>query len=473
MGTVPLCYTRRVRFAKFQRGVLMRNLKITNASTLNMGASRCGALLAVLLAAVFSVVGTAHAQGQAAKRTVIRPGRLLDVRTGELRTNQAIVVEGEKIVQVGPATEVKAAAGDATIDLPEATLLPGLIDAHTHLTFDLNSLGYQGLGISTAREALHGARNARRTLEAGFTTVRNVGAFDYSDIALRDAINDGDVIGPRILASGPALGITGGHCDENLLPPAFHLQGGGVADGVEAVQHKVREVIKYGADVIKICATGGVLSKGDDPNASQYTLEEMKAIVADAHRLGRKVAAHAHGAEGVRWASEAGVDSVEHGHLMDDAAIATLKKNGTYLVPTLFLTEYMQQNMERNDVPEFSKQKMRWIASAAQQNVKKAFDAGVKVAFGTDAAVYPHGLNAGEFHVYVKLGMTPLAAIQTATINAADLLGWTKQVGTLEPGKWADMVAVDGDPTKDVTILERVKFVMKGGVVYKNEYAKR
>jgi imidazolonepropionase-like amidohydrolase len=453
--------------------MLMRNLKITNASTLNMGASRCGALLAVLLAAVFSVVGTAHAQGQAAKRTVIHPGRLLDVRTGELRTNQAIVVEGEKIVQVGPATEVKAAAGDATIDLPEATLLPGLIDAHTHLTFDLNSLGYQGLGISTAREALHGARNARRTLEAGFTTVRNVGAFDYSDIALRDAINDGDVIGPRILASGPALGITGGHCDENLLPPAFHLQGGGVADGVEAVQHKVREVIKYGADVIKICATGGVLSKGDDPNASQYTLEEMKAIVADAHRLGRKVAAHAHGAEGVRWASEAGVDSVEHGHLMDDAAVATLKKNGTYLVPTLFLGEYMLAHLEHSDVPDFSKQKMRDVAAAMQKNVKKAFDAGVKIAFGTDAAVYPHGLNAGEFHVYVKLGMTPLAAIQTATINAADLLGWTKQVGTLEPGKWADMVAVDGDPTKDVTILERVKFVMKGGVVYKNEYAKR
>jgi len=185
------------------------------------------------------------------------------------------------------------------------------------------------------------------------------------------------------------------------------------------------------------------------------------------------VAAHAHGAEGVRWASEAGVDSVEHGHLMDDAAIATLKKNGTYLVPTLFLAEYMQQNMERSDVPEFSKQKMRWIAGAAQQNVKKAFAAGVKVAFGTDAAVYPHGLNAGEFHVYVKLGMTPVAAIQTATINAADLLGWTKQVGTLEPGKFADLIAVDGDPTKDVTTLEHVRFVMKGGVVYKNDYSKR
>jgi len=417
--------------------------------------------------------GPAHAQAPAAKRTIIRPGRVLDVRSGELRSNQAILIEAEKIVQIGAASEVKAATGDTTIDLPEATLLPGLIDAHTHLTFDLNSLGYQGLGISTAREALHGARNARRTLEAGFTTVRNLGAFDYSDIALRDAINDGDVIGPRIVASGPALGITGGHCDENLLPPAFHFQGGGVADGIEAVQHKVREVIKYGADVIKICATGGVLSKGDDPNASQYTLEEMKAIVADAHRLGRKVAAHAHGAEGVRWASEAGVDSIEHGHLMDDAAIATLKKNGTYLVPTLFLTEYMQQNLERSDVPEFSKQKMRMVAAAAQQNAKKAFAAGVKVAFGTDAAVYPHGLNAGEFHVYVKLGMPPLVAIQTATINASDLLGWTKQAGTLEPGKFADMIAVDGDPTKDVTTLEHVKFVMKGGAVYKNDYAKR
>lgn len=436
---------------------------------------RWGVALAVVFGLQFGMATAIRAQNTATKRTVIHPGRVLDVRTGELRAHQAIVIEGDKIAQVGPAGEVKAAAGDTTIDLPQATVLPGLIDMHTHLTMDLNSLGYSGLGISTAREALHGARNARRTLEAGFTTVRNVGAGAYSDIALRDAINDGDVIGPRMVASGPALGITGGHCDENLLPPEFHFQGDGVADGIEAVQHKVREVIKYGADVIKICATGGVLSKGDDPNASQYTLEEMKAIVADAHRLGRKVAAHAHGAEGVRWASEAGVDSVEHGHLMDDAAVATLKKNGTYLVPTLFLTEYMQQNMERNDVPEFSKQKMRWIASAAQQNVKKAFDAGVKIAFGTDAAVYPHGLNAGEFHVYVKLGMTPLAAIQTATINAADLLGgtWTKQVGTLEAGKFADMIAVDGDPTKDVTTLEHVKFVMKAGAILKNDYVKR
>jgi imidazolonepropionase-like amidohydrolase len=432
---------------------------------------RWGMVLAAFLATMAAMAITANAQ--APKRTVIRAGRVLNVRTGELRANQAIVIEGDKIAQIAPSSEVTAASGDTTIDLPDATLLPGLIDMHTHLTFDLNSLGYQGLSISTAREALHGARNAKRTLEAGFTTVRNVGAKDYADIALRDAINDGDVIGPRMVASGPAIGITGGHCDENLLPPAFHLQGDGVADGIEGVQHKVREVIKYGADVIKICATGGVLSKGDDPNASQFTLEEMKAIVADAHRLVRKVAAHAHGAEGVRWASEAGVDSIEHGHLMDDAAVATLKKNGTYLVPTLFLGEYMLGHLEQSDVPEFSKQKMRDVAAAMQKNVKKAFDAGVKVAFGTDAAVYPHGLNAGEFHVYVKLGMSPLAAIQTATINASDLLGPKYLVGSLEPGKWADVVAVDGDPTKDVTILEHVKFVMKAGTVYRNEYSKK
>jgi len=433
--------------------------------------NRWRAAFAAILAT--GMAATAVAQTPAPKRTVIRAGRVLNVRTGELRANQAIVIEGEKISQIAPSGEVKATAGDTTIDLPDATVLPGLIDMHTHLTFELSSLSYEGLKISTAREALHGARNARRTLEAGFTTVRNVGAKDYADIALRDAINDGDVIGPRMIASGPALGITGGHCDENLLPPAFHFFGEGVADGVEAVQHRVREVIKYGADVIKICATGGVLSKGDDPNASQFTLEEMKAIVADAHRLGRKVAAHAHGAEGVRWASEAGVDSIEHGHLMDDAAIATLKKNGTYLVPTLFLGEYMEKNLDRSDVPEYSKQKMRDVAAAMQKNVKKAFDAGVKVAFGTDAAVYPHGLNAGEFHVYVKLGMTPLAAIQTATVNASDLLGPKFAVGSLEPGKWADVIAVDGDPTKDVTILEHVKFVMKGGTVHKNDYARK
>jgi imidazolonepropionase-like amidohydrolase len=284
---------------------------------------------------------------------------------------------------------------------------------------------------------------------------------------LRDAINQNMVPGPRIIASGPALSITGGHCDNNLLPYSYHATADGVADGIESVQHKVREIIKYGADVIKICATGGVLSKGDDPRASQYTLEEMKAIVADAHRLGRKVAAHAHGSQGILWASQAGVDSIEHGSYIDMDDIAMMKSKGTYLVPTLYLGEWMTQNAAKIGLPEMYATKMRTIVSVARQNVKKAFDSGVKVAFGTDAAVYPHGLNAHEFAVYVQLGMTPLQAIQTATVNAADLLGWSDRIGSLDAGKFADIVAVNGDPTKDVTLLQTPIFVMKGGAVYK------
>jgi len=356
--------------------------------------------------------------------------------------------------------------------LSSATCLPGLIDVHTHLTGDPNSSGYQGLGISFPREAIIGAKNARLTLHAGFTTVRNVGASGYTDVALRDGIDAGDVEGPRMLVSGPPLGITGGHCDDNLLPFEYRHKAEGVADGPWEARAKVRETVKYGADLIKICATGGVLSKGDDPNASQYTREEMKAIVEEAHRLGRKVAAHAHGAEGVSWASEAGVDSVEHGHLMDDSSIATLKKNGTYIVPTLYLMDWNRENLSKRKVPDYVIQKMQAVSAVGQDTLKKAFAAGVKVAFGTDAAVYPHGLNAHEFAVYVRLGMSPLQAIQTATLNGADLLGWSNKVGTLEPGKWADLIAVDGDPLKDVTTLQQVKFVMKGGEVVKNEYGR-
>jgi imidazolonepropionase-like amidohydrolase len=405
----------------------------------------------------------------AAARTIIKAGKIIDVKTGKESSSQAIIIEGDKIVSVGPAAAVQATSSDRTVDLSNATVLPGLIDAHTHLTFD-PKFGYETLAISTPREALIGAKNARVTLEAGITTVRNVGASGYADVALRDAINAGDVPGPRMVVSGPALGITGGHCDDNLLPYEFHATGDGVADGVEQVQHKVREVIKYGADVIKICATGGVLSKGDDPNASQFTLEEMKAIVADAHRLGRKVAAHAHGAQGGIWASEAGVDSVEHGHLMNDAAIATLKKNGTYLVPTLYLVDWQREHAAEANLPEFSRKKMELVSQLGKANIKKAIDAGVKIGMGTDAAVYPHGLNAHELAVYVSLGMTPLQAIQTATINDADLLGWSDKVGTLEPGKWADIIAVDGDPLNDVTTLQHVKFVMKAGEVIRNDY---
>lgn len=409
------------------------------------------------------------AQTAATKTVVVQAGRVLDVKTGQTLTHQTILIQGDRISSVGKTSQ--APAGATVIDLPNATILPGLIDAHTHLTMTTN-FGPSRLMISVPRAALYGARNARVTLEAGFTTVRNVGASGFADVALRDAINAGDVPGPRMLVSGPPLSITGGHCDENLLPYEFHATSDGAADGVEGVQHKTREIIKYGADLIKICATGGVLSKGDDPNAAQYTLEEMKAIVADAHRLGRKVAAHAHGAQGVIWASEAGVDSVEHGHLMNDEAIATLKKNGTYLVPTLYLIDWQRENAVQANLPDFLKAKMEMVSRTGKANAKKAFEAGVKIGFGTDAAVYPHGLNAHEFAVYVSLGMTPLDAIRTATVNDADLLGWSDKVGTIEAGKFADIIAVDGDPLTDVTTLERVKFVMKGGEVVKNLYAK-
>ncbi|MGA9799119.1 MAG: amidohydrolase family protein [Terriglobales bacterium] len=422
---------------------------------------------------IFALGACATAQqAKPAGRVVVHAGKLLDVRTGKTLADQAIVIEEGKIVSVGPFAQASRSAGDRFVDLGSATVLPGLTDAHTHLTGDPQDVGYEGLGISIPRSTLIGARNARITLEAGFTTVRNVGADGYSDVALRDAINAGDVPGPHMLVSGPPLGITGGHCDENLLPFEYHDVGGGVADGVEGVQHKVRETIKYGADLIKICATGGVLSHGDNPQASQYTLEEMKAIVADAHRLGRKVAAHAHGAQGILWASEAGVDSIEHGSYIDDAAIAEMKKNGTYLVPTLYLADWFLDNAERLHVPPEMIAKGREVMPAARKNIAHAFASGVKVAFGTDAAVYPHGLNAHEFAVMVKLGLTPLQAIQSSTINAADLLGWSDKMGTVEVGKWGDIIAVDGDPLQDVTTLERVKFVMKGGEVVKNEYGK-
>jgi imidazolonepropionase-like amidohydrolase len=352
------------------------------------------------------------------------------------------------------------------IDLGGMTVMPGLIDVHTHLTGNPDFDPYRELTSTDAKEAIYGVVNAKATLMAGFTSVRNVGAGGYTDVDLRDAINAGQVPGPHMLVSGPPLGITGGHCDDNLLPIQYHRVGDGVADGIAEVQHKVRQNIKYGADLIKICATGGVLSRGDDPQASQYTLEEMQAIVADAHRLGRKVAAHAHGAQGILWASKAGVDSIEHGSYINDEAIAEMKKNGTYLVPTLYLEDWM---IEKGSLPPIYHQKMVDVSAVAKGNIKHAIQAGVKIALGTDAAVYPHGLNAHELDVYVnQMGMTPLAALQTATVNAAELMGWTRKTGTLEQGKWADLIAVDRNPLEDVRVLQDVKFVMKGGVVYKN-----
>ena len=369
-----------------------------------------------------------------------------------------------QVVAIGPTASTAAQPGDVEIDLRRYTVLPGLFDVHTHLTMATNFDPYWELSMTPAREALIGAENARTTLEAGFTTVRNVGADNYADVALRDEVNAGRLPGPHMQVSGPPLGITGGHCDNDLLPFEYHKVGTGVADGVPAVQAKVRETIKYGADLIKICATGGVLSKGDDPQASQYTREELTAIVADAHRLGRKVAAHAHGAQGIVWATEAGVDSIEHASYIDEAGIAAMKKHGTYLVPTDYLHDWVRDNAH---LPVFYQQKMQDVTKAARTNLRKAIAAGVKVALGTDAAVYPHGLNAHELDTYVnELGMKPLAALQSATVNAADLMGWSDRAGTLEAGKWADVIAVPTDPLQDVRVLQNVAFVMKAGVVY-------
>ena len=402
-----------------------------------------------------------------AQRVLIRAGHLLNVRTGQEPADQTIVVSADRIAALGPTASTPAQAGDREIDLRSMTVLPGLIDVHTHLTFGNDFDPYTRLSTDAVREALNGVRFAKVTLEAGFTSVRNVGASGYSDVALRDYINAGHIPGPHMQVSGPPLGITGGHCDNNFLPAEYHASTEGIADGIAAVQQHVRQNIKFGVDLIKVCATGGVLSKGDDPQASHYSLDELKALVADAHRLGRKVAAHAHGAQGILWATEAGVDSIEHGSYINDEAIAEMKKRGTYLVPTLYLEDWM---LEKGNLPAFYHQKMIDVSAVAKSNIKHAMQAGVKIAMGTDAAVYPHGLNAHELDVYVnQLGMAPLAALQTATINAADLMGWSAKTGALEPGKWADIIAVDKSPLEDVRVLQDVKFVMKAGVVYKSE----
>ncbi len=420
--------------------------------------------LPVILLLVF---GTTVAR-TAESVTYIKVGQLVDVVDGRIVSDQVIQIEGDKIVRVAAADQLRIPANATVIDLSGQTVLPGLIDMHDHLTGDARFHGYESLAISLPRETLYGVLTARKTLMAGFTSVRNVGASGYSDVALRDAINDGEIIGPRMRASGPALGITGGHCDNNLLPFDYHSTGEGVADGPWEVRAKVREIIKYGADVIKFCATGGVLSKGDSVGGQQYTPEEMKALVSEAHQHGRKVAAHAHGAEGIKAAIIAGVDSVEHSSLIDAEGIKLAKEHGTFLVMDIYNDTYILEHGAEVGMLEESLEKERQIGQLQRDNFKKAFEAGARMAFGSDGGVYPHGNNGKQFAYMVEYGMTPMEAIQAATVHAAELMGWPDTVGAIAAGHYADIIAVDGDPLEDVRLLESVSFVMKGGTVYKD-----
>lgn len=405
--------------------------------------------------------------GLQAATTVIKAGYVLDVESGKWQKNQLIFVEGERITNIQSAGAT--IPDDATvIDLSKQYILPGFMDMHTHLMGYLDKDFYAGLFQSPHRAVIGGVVNAEKTLMAGFTAVRDVGSSDYMDVALRNSINAGEVPGPRIAASGPALGITGGHCDDNALNHSFKSKADGVADGPWAVREMVRKNVKYGVDLIKFCATGGVFSKGTKVGMRQYTLEEMQAIVDEAHTHGKIVAAHAHGTEGIKFAIQAGVDSIEHASFLDKETITLAKEMGTTFSMDIYNTEYTLSKGAENGVPEENINKERQVGTRQRESFTMAVKAGAKMVFGSDAAIYPHGDNGKQFSRMVKFGMTPIQAIQAATINAAQLLKWQDNIGSVEKGKYADMVAVSSDPLNDIAVLESVDFVMKGGVVYKN-----
>jgi imidazolonepropionase-like amidohydrolase len=416
-----------------------------------------------LIAFTSALLGVAAlASPTAAKTVVVTADKLVDVTSGrELAKPQVVIVDG-KITQVGKQGDT-APAGADHVDLPGVTLLPGLIDMHTHLTSSPLFSGYNHLLYTDSFWSVLSVTHARLTLEAGFTTVRNVGSSDFADVGLRQAIEGGFVEGPRVITATYAIGATGGHCDSTFFPPKMAQKSPAVIDSPDAGRRMVRELHKYGAQVIKICATGGVFSHGDTPGAQQLTLDEIKAIVDEAHMAGLRVAAHAHGAAGIKASILGGVDTIEHASLVDDEGIKLAIRHGSYFGMDIYNTDYTQAEGKKNGVLEDNLQKDRDIALIQRQNYQKALKAGVKMIFSTDAGVYPHGQNAKQFAVMVKWGASPLQAIQSATIVAAAALGEPAVVGQVKIGAYGDLVGVTGDPLKDVTVLEHPVFVMKGG----------
>jgi imidazolonepropionase-like amidohydrolase len=408
-----------------------------------------------------------------AESTYFKVGTLIDVLKGKTLNNQVIEVENDRIISVSSPNKVKIPANAMVTDLSAYTVLPGLLDMHVHLTSNPNKHGYRRLESSIPRQALYGAYAAKNTVMAGFTTVRNLGAAGFADVALRDSINDGEVLGPRMRVSGPTLCMTGGHCDNNLLPPEYDAHSAGATDGPYALKGKVRNNIRHGADVIKFTATGGVLSKNTNVNAAQFDSTEMSALISEAHDRYRKVAAHAHGAEGIKRAIRAGVDSIEHASLIDAEGLKLAKKNGTYLVMDVYVSSFILGEGEKAGILEESLAKERLVGKVQRENFKKAHEMGINIAFGSDAGVYPHGDNGKQFAYMVKWGMTPMEAIQAATSKAAELLDWRNEngqlnVGAIETGRYADFIAVKGNPLKDVSVLENVTVVVKGGNVIKH-----
>jgi imidazolonepropionase-like amidohydrolase len=412
------------------------------------------------------ILGTTFITPAIAQDTLILADAYIDVAKGKSINDAAIIVSNNQIIKVTTAANINNKADYSLIDLKGKTLVPGVMDMHVHLSFDAEDNFLESMNYSVPRQTVKAVKNAQKTLLAGFTTVRDLGASGYSVIATRDGIDAGDIPGPRIWAVGHAIGITGGHCDDNFPAPEAHAKAQGVADGPWEVRTKVRENIKYGANAIKVCATGGVFSKGTQVGAQQMTYEELKSAADEAHMRGLVIAAHAHGTSGIKDAIRAGIDSIEHCSFMDDEAIKMAIKAGTYLSCDIYNTEYTLAYGAANGVPEANINKEKQVSQAQRDSFRKAVKAGAKMVFGSDAAIYPHGDNGKQFSRMVTFGMTPIQALQAATINSAALIK-QDNLGQIKAGFMADIIAVDGNPLDNISLMENVTFVMKDGVVYK------